>query len=302
MTATPNPRRLRIAMQKTGRLSSESQSLLKQCGVKINFSGERLLAYAENLPIDILRVRDDDIPGLVFDGVVDWGVLGENVLEEAALARLAAGETADYTLLRRLDFGGCRLALAIPRDETYHDAADLAGRRIATSYPQLLKRFMETRGIAYKTCLLGGAVEVAPRAGLADAVCDLVSSGATLEANGLREVETVYRSNACLIQRAGALAAETRALAARLLTRIQGVAQARESKYIMLHAPKDKVEAVVALLPGVENPTILPLTHDSSHVALHMVSQENLFWETMEQLKAVGASSILVLPIEKMLA
>ena len=161
---------------------------------------------------------------------------------------------------------------------------------------------METRGIAYKTCLLGGAVEVAPRAGLADAVCDLVSSGATLEANGLREVETVYRSNACLIQRAGALAAETRALAARLLTRIQGVAQARESKYIMLHAPKDKVEAVVALLPGVENPTILPLTHDNSHVALHMVSQENLFWETMEQLKAVGASSILVLPIEKMLA
>ena len=283
-------RRLRIAMQKSGRLSSESQALLKQCGVKINLCGERLLAYAENLPIDILRVRDDDIPGLVFDGVVDWGILGENVLEEAELARLAAGETADYTLLRRLDFGGCRLALAIPRDETYRDAADLAGRR------------METRGIAYKTCLLGGAVEVAPRAGLADAVCDLVSSGATLEANGLREVETVYRSNACLIQRAGALAAETQALAARLLTRIQGVAQARESKYIMLHAPKDKVEAVVALLPGVENPTILPLTHDSSHVALHMVSQENLFWETMEQLKAVGASSILVLPIEKMLA
>ena len=302
MTANPNSPRLRIAMLITGRLSSESQSLLKQCGVKINLCGERLLAYAENLPIDILRVRDDDIPGLVFDGVVDWGILGENVLEEAALARLAAGETADYTLLRRLDFGGCRLALAIPRDETYRDAADLAGRRIATSYPQLLKRFMETRGIAYKTCLLGGAVEVAPRAGLADAVCDLVSSGATLEANGLREVETVYRSNACLIQRAGALAAETRALAARLLTRIQGVAQARESKYIMLHAPKDKVEAVVALLPGVENPTILPLTHDTSHVALHMVSQENLFWETMEQLKAVGASSILVLPIEKMLA
>ena len=136
MTANPNSPRLRIAMQKTGRLSSESQSLLKQCGVKINLCGERLLAYAENLPIDILRVRDDDSPGLVFDGVVDWGILGENVLEEAALARLAAGETADYTLLRRLDFGGCRLALAIPRDETYRDAADLAGRRIAPSNPQ----------------------------------------------------------------------------------------------------------------------------------------------------------------------
>ncbi|TDQ59532.1 ATP phosphoribosyltransferase (homohexameric) [Mesocricetibacter intestinalis] len=293
--------RLRIAMQKSGRLSKESQELLAQCGVKINLQEQRLLAYAENMPIDILRVRDDDIPGLIFDGVVDLGIIGENVLEEEELSRTAAGEQVNYQMLRRLDFGGCRLSLALPRDLAYQGVQDLQNCRIATSYPQLLKRYMSQQGVRFKSCLLNGSVEVAPRAGLADAICDLVSSGATLEANGLREVEVIYRSKACLIQRAAPLSAEKQALVDRLLTRIQGVSQARESKYIMLHAPKDKVEQVVALLPGVENPTILQLTHDTSHVALHMVSQENLFWETMEQLKAAGASSILVLPIEKML-
>ena len=295
-------KRLRIALQKSGRLSAESHDLLKQCGVRLNLQPDRLLACAENLPIDILRVRDDDISGLVFDGVVDWGILGENVLEEAALARRAEGDAADYALLRRLDFGDCRLSLALPRDTPYRGVASLRGRRIATSYPHLLRRFMNERGVDYRSCLLNGSVEVAPRAGLADAICDLVSSGATLEANGLREAEVIYRSKAVLIQRASPLDTAQSALAARLLTRIQGVSQARESKYIMLHAPKDKIEAIVALLPGVEHPTILPLTHDTRHVALHMVSQENLFWETMEQLKAAGASAILVLPIEKMLA
>ena len=295
-------KRLRIALQKSGRLSAESHDLLKQCGVRLNLQTDRLLACAENLPIDILRVRDDDIPGLVFDGVVDWGILGENVLEEAALARRAEVESADYALLRRFDFGGCRLSLALPRDVVYRGVASLRGRRIATSYPHLLRRFMTAHGVDYRGCLLNGSVEVAPRAGLADAICDLVSSGATLEANGLREAEVIYRSKAVLIQRASPLDAAQSALAERLLTRIQGVSQARESKYIMLHAPKDKIEAIVALLPGVEHPTILPLTHDTRHVALHMVSQENLFWETMEQLKAAGASAILVLPIEKMLA
>ena len=295
-------KRLRIALQKSGRLSAESHDLLKQCGVRLNLQPDRLLACAENLPIDILRVRDDDISGLVFDGVVDWGILGENVLEEAALARRAEGDAADYALLRRLDFGDCRLSLALPRDTPYRGVASLRGRRIATSYPHLLRRFMNERGVDYRSCLLNGSVEVAPRAGLADAICDLVSSGATLEANGLREAEVIYRSKAVLIQRASPLDTAQSALAARLLTRIQGVSQARESKYIMLHAPRDKIEAIVALLPGVEHPTILPLTHDTRHVALHMVSQENLFWETMEQLKAAGASAILVLPIEKMLA
>ncbi|HDX1178500.1 TPA: ATP phosphoribosyltransferase [Pasteurella multocida] len=294
-------KRLRIAMQKSGRLSQESQALLKQCGVKINLQEQRLIAYAENMPIDILRVRDDDIPGLVFDGVVDLGIIGENVLEEEELTRQAAGETVNYKKLRRLDFGGCRLSIAIPQDETYNGISDLKNARIATSYPNLLKRYMQQQRVDFKTCSLTGSVEVAPRAGLADAICDLVSSGATLEANGLKEVEIIYRSKSCLIQRAAGLSPEKQALVDKLLTRIQGVQQAAESKYIMLHAPKEKLEEITALLPGVENPTILPLAHDNSKVAMHVVSQENLFWETMEQLKDAGASSILVLPIEKMM-
>ncbi|QIM62269.1 ATP phosphoribosyltransferase [Pasteurellaceae bacterium Orientalotternb1] len=294
-------KRLRIAMQKSGRLSQESQTLLKQCGLKINLQEQRLIAYAENMPIDILRVRDDDIPGLVFDGVVDLGIVGENVLEEEELARQASGEQVAYKMLRRLDFGGCRLSIAVPQDENYNNIKELQNARIATSYPNLLKRYMQQQGVNFKTCSLTGSVEVAPRAGLADAICDLVSSGATLEANGLKEVEVIYRSKSCLIQRAIPLETEKQALVDKLLTRIQGVQQAAESKYIMLHAPKEKLAEITALLPGVENPTILPLAQDNSKVAMHVVSQENLFWETMEQLKAVGASSILVLPIEKMM-
>ncbi|EFX90830.1 ATP phosphoribosyltransferase [Actinobacillus ureae] len=294
--------RLRIALQKKGRLSKDCNELLKQCGVKINWNEQRLIAYSENMPIEILRVRDDDIPGLVFEGVVDLGVIGENVLEEEELGRLARGEQVEYKKLRTLDFGGCRLSLAIDRDRTYNGVQDFVNSRIATSYPNLLKRYMNEKGVAFKSTLLNGSVEVAPSAGLADAICDLVSSGATLEANGLKEVEVIYQSKACLIQRAEPLSAEKQALVDRLLTRIQGVQQAAESKYIMLHAPKDKLKEITALLPGVENPTILPLANDSARVAMHVVSQENLFWETMEQLKEMGASSVLVLPIEKMLA
>ncbi|WGE69374.1 ATP phosphoribosyltransferase [Actinobacillus equuli subsp. haemolyticus] len=294
--------RLRIALQKKGRLSKDCNELLKQCGVKINWNEQRLIAYSENMPIEILRVRDDDIPGLVFEGVVDLGVIGENVLEEEELGRLARGEQVEYKKLRTLDFGGCRLSLAIDRDRTYNGIQDFVNSRIATSYPNLLKRYMNEKGVAFKSTLLNGSVEVAPSAGLADAICDLVSSGATLEANGLKEVEVIYQSKACLIQRAEPLSTEKQALVDRLLTRIQGVQQAAESKYIMLHAPKDKLKEITALLPGVENPTILPLANDSARVAMHVVSQENLFWETMEQLKEMGASSVLVLPIEKMLA
>ena len=293
--------RLKIALQKKGRLSQDCAALLKQCGVKINWNEQRLIAYSENLPIEILRVRDDDIPGLIFDGVADLGIIGENVLEEEELGRLAAGETVAYKKLRQLDFGGCRLSLAIDRDQQYNGVQDFANARIATSYPNLLKRYMKAQGVPFKSTWLNGSVEVAPSAGLADAICDLVSSGATLEANGLKEVEVIYRSKACLIQRTEPLSSDKQILVDRLLTRIQGVQQAAESKYIMLHAPKNKLEEITALLPGVENPTILPLAHDDSKVAMHVVSQENLFWETMEQLKEVGASSILVLPIEKMM-
>lgn len=290
--------RLRIAMQKSGRLSDDSRELLARCGIKINLHTQRLIAMAENMPIDILRVRDDDIPGLVMDGVVDLGIIGENVLEEELLNRRAQGEDPRYFTLRRLDFGGCRLSLATPVDEAWDGPAALNGKRIATSYPHLLKRYLDQKGVSFKSCLLNGSVEVAPRAGLADAICDLVSTGATLEANGLREVEVIYRSKACLIQRDGEMADAKQQLIDKLLTRIQGVIQARESKYIMMHAPSERLDEVIALLPGAERPTILPLAGDQQRVAMHMVSSETLFWETMEKLKALGASSILVLPIE----
>ncbi|NHI00833.1 ATP phosphoribosyltransferase [Oceanimonas sp. MB9] len=293
--------RLRIAIQKSGRLSKECQQLLKGCGVKLNLREQRLIAHAENMPIDLLLVRDDDIPGLVMDGVVDLGVVGENVLEETLMDRQAQGEAADYSVLKRLDFGGCRLSLAVADDFDYQGPQSLEGKRIATSYPWLLKRFMDEQGVKFKSVMLNGSVEVAPRAGVADAICDLVSTGATLEANGLVEADVIFRSKAVLIQSGNALAAGKQQIVDKLLPRIQGLQQARESKYIMLHAPKDKLEQVIDLLPGAERPTIMQLAGETNQVAIHMVSSEDMFWETMEGLKALGASSILVLPIEKMM-
>lgn len=293
--------RLRIAIQKSGRLSKECQKLLKGCGVKLNIREQRLIAHAENMPIDLLLVRDDDIPGLVMDGVVDLGVVGENVLEETLMERKATSEPTDYTELKRLDFGGCRLSLAVADDFDYQGPQSLEGKRIATSYPWLLKRFMDQQGVKFKSVMLNGSVEVAPRAGVADAICDLVSTGATLEANGLVEADVIFRSKAVLIQSGAELSAGKQQIIDKLLPRIQGLQQARESKYIMLHAPKDKLEAVIDLLPGAERPTIMQLAGDTNQVAIHMVSSEDMFWETMEGLKSLGASSILVLPIEKMM-
>lgn len=293
--------RLRIAMQKSGRLSQDSQALFKSCGLKINLREQRLIAHVENMPIDILRVRDDDIPGLVMEGVVDLGIIGENVLEEVQLIRASQGQSFAVKTLKQLDFGGCRLSLAVPDDVNYTGPQSLAGKRIATSYPGLLGRFFAERDIPFKSVMLGGSVEVAPRAGLADAICDLVSTGATLEANGLKEVEVIYRSKAVLVQAPNPLSDAKQKLIDKLLPRIQGMQQARESKYIMLHAPKEKLDAITSLLPGAERPTIMQLAGETNQVALHVVSSETLFWETMEQLKALGASSILVLPIEKMM-
>lgn len=293
--------RLRIAIQKKGRLAKECFELLKRCGVKINVSGDRLVAHAENMPIDLLLVRDDDIPGLIMDGVVDLGVIGENELEEVRLERVKVGEPSEYNKLRRLDFGGCRLSVAVEKDQDYNGPQDLAGKRIATTYPNILKDYLDKQDVKFSTCMLNGSVEVAPRAGLADAICDLVSTGATLEANGLKEAEVIFRSKAVLIQRTGDFASDKVELIDRLLTRINGVIKAKESKYIMLHAPSETLEKIVELLPGAEDPTILPLAHDKQRVAVHLVSTENLFWETMEKLKDLGASSILVLPIEKMM-
>lgn len=294
-------KKFRIAMQKKGRLSVETTELLESCGLKINKREDRLIAHVENMEIDILRVRDDDIPGLIMDHVVDWGVVGENVLEETTLERQQEDLPTGYNLVRKLDFGGCRLSLAIPVEQEWNGVKSLEGLKIATTYPNLTKRYLDEQGVNFKNVLLTGSVEVAPRAGLADAICDLVSSGATLEANGLKEVQVVYKSKAVLIQRDQELYPEKQAIADKLIRRIDGMIQAHGSKYIMLHAPKDKVKDITALLPGAENPTLLELAGNPSHVAIHVVSTETLFWETMEKIKALGASSILVLPIEKML-
>ncbi len=300
--SNPSTDRLKIAIQKSGRLSQDCQDLLKACGIKFHYNKDRLIVYAKNELIELLRVRDDDIPSLVFDGVADLGFVGENVLEESQLDRIGRGEVVNFKKLKTFEFGECRLSLAVPKDMEYAGISSLNNQRIATSYPNLLKRYMDSQNVTFKNCLLTGSVEVAPSAGIASAICDLVSSGATLEANGLKEVEVIFRSKACLIQKHEPLDEDKQALVDKLLTRMTGVEQARESKYIMLHAPKDKLDSITRLLPGAENPTILPLASDDGKVAVHIVSQETLFWETMEALKEVGASSILVLPIEKMMA
>lgn len=301
MSTGSDSKRLRIAIQKSGRLSQDSQALLTSCGLKINLREQRLIAHVENMDIDLLRVRDDDIPGLVMDGVCDLGIIGENVLEEVCLQRQIDNEPSDYTVLSRLDFGGCRLSIAIPQEEQYNGPSVLEGKTIATTYPRLLNRYLKQNGVNARLVNLKGSVEVAPRAGLADAICDLVSTGATLEANGLKEVQVIYRSKAVLIQRRDLADERQLNMLKKLLPRIQGVMQANESKYIMLHAPRNRLDEVISLLPGAENPTLLPLAGNNDLVAIHVVSSETLFWETMEKLKQLGASSILVLPIEKMM-
>ncbi|WP_105201391.1 MULTISPECIES: ATP phosphoribosyltransferase [unclassified Pseudoalteromonas] len=296
-----NTNRLRIAIQKSGRLSKDCQELLKQLGIKLNLREQRLIAHATNMPIDVLRVRDDDIPGLVMDGVCDLGIVGENVLEEAQAERARGGNKGSVKKLAKLDFGYCRLALAWPQELGKQDKSWFAGKRIATTYPEILSKYLERENIDASVVMLTGSVEVAPRAGLADAICDLVSTGATLEANGLMQGDTILESNACLIQNENLADADKLALIDKLMPRLRGVKQAKESKYIMMHAPKARLDEVCALLPGTGQPTLLALAGSEEYVALHMVSSETLFWETMESLKALGANSILVMPIEKMM-
>ena len=284
-------KRLRIAIQKSGRLTDETLKLFKSSGIKISANRDHLLAHAENLPIDILRVRDDDIPGIV----------GQNVLEETTMQRELDGMPTGFNEVLKLNFGDCRLSVAVPTEHEWTGLKDLEGAKIATTYPHLLKRVLKQEGVNFKSVLLTGSVEVAPRAGLADAICDLVCTGATLQSNGLKEVQTIYTSKAVLIGRDQELYPEKKAIADLLIERFKGVMSAEESRYIMMNAPKAKLEAIRAILPGAENPSIIPLEGSDDHVALHVVSREKLFWETLEQLKSLGATSILVVPIEKML-
>lgn len=298
---TPPKDRLRLALQKSGRLSTDSLDLLKSCGIRIKAPKEKLLLHSENFPVDILFVRDDDIPQLVMDGVCDLGIVGTNVLEEAALERHNNGAVSGYVVERPLDFGGCRLALAIPEERPFNGLQDLQGLRIATSYPHLTRRFLAGQKITAEVVTLSGSVEIAPRLGLADAICDLVSSGSTLEANKLRAIETIFKSTAVLLRNTREFTPQKQHALEIMLRRIDGVQRAAEAKYIMLHAPKASLAQIKQLLPGSENPTILPLAGDDTKVALHAVCSESVFWETMESLKKAGASSILVLPIEKMM-
>ena len=296
------PARIKLAVQKSGRLTDPSLDLLARCGLKLSRGKDQLMGFGENMPLDVLFVRDDDIPDLVQEDVCDLGLVGRNVLEEKRLELAARGTPARFQALRTLDFGRCRLSLAVPLEYHYAGLPSLQGQRIATTYPYLLGRFLEQHGIAAEIVTLSGAVEIAPRLGRADLICDLVSTGSTLQANHLREVATVLESHAVLIRTPIALASEKNEWVERLLLRIEGVEQVKESKYIMLHAPRSALPAIRLLLPGSESPTIIPLEGSPDRVAVHAVCRENVFWETLESLKKAGASALLVLPVEKMLA
>ncbi|MDH3440057.1 MAG: ATP phosphoribosyltransferase [Gammaproteobacteria bacterium] len=294
--------RIKIALQKSGRLSEKSLDLLTRCGLKFTQSKDQLFCFGENMPIDLLFVRDDDIPGLVSDDVCDLGIVGLNVIRENQLGAQKAGRQSAFDRVRSLNFGQCRLAIAAPDDVDYPGPQSLQNARIATSYVAILEDYLQQRGIDANVVYISGAVEIAPRLGKADFICDLVSTGSTLSANQLREVETVLESEAVIIQTRAELPELKRQWIDRLIQRLDGVLQVQESKYVMLHAPRTALDAIVALLPGSESPTVIPLDLNGDKVAVHAVCRENVFWETLEDLKGAGASSLLVVPVEKMLA
>jgi ATP phosphoribosyltransferase len=294
--------RIKIAIQKSGRLTEHSLELLEHCGLKYTRGRDQLIAVGENMPVDLLFVRDDDIPGLVRDDICDLGIAGLNIVEEKRLQFLNEGDEEPYTQICALDYGHCRLSFGYPEQDAVQAIADLNGKRIATSYPWIVGDFLTRQNIQADVSYFSGAVEIAPNLGRADVICDLVSSGTTMKANKIREGETILESECVLIKTPVDIPEAKLEWVNRLLQRIEGVMQVRESKYIMMHAPKDALAEIAALLPGAESPTVLPLEGVEDRVAIHVVCRENVFWETLEALKVVGASSILVVPIEKMLA
>jgi ATP phosphoribosyltransferase len=292
MTVQAEPR-IKVAVQKSGRLTDNSLHLMETCGLVYSRGRDQLICFGENMPVDVLLVRDDDIPELVAEGICDLGIVGMNVFREKV------GDEMDVRPELELDFGRCRLSIAAPRGFAYASPRSLEGLRIATSYPRILSGWLATQGVDASVVTLSGAVEIAPRLGRADVICDLVSTGSTLQANDLEEVEVVFESRAALISRSGGPA---EGWPYRLVSRMRGVLSVRESKYIMLHAPRSALAEIRRLLPGSESPTVMPLEGRDDKVAVHAVCRENVFWETLESLKAAGASSMLVLPVEKMLA
>ncbi|HEY4060780.1 MAG TPA: ATP phosphoribosyltransferase [Puia sp.] len=281
--------KLKIAIQKSGRLYDESVKLLKDCGIELKNGAGRLKTEADNFPMEIYFLRDDDIPQYVEDAVADIGIVGENVLYE---------KNKKVDIVERLGFGKCRLSVAVGRSEQYDGVGYLAGKRIATTYPLLVQQFLEKNNVVAEIHEISGSVEIAPGIGLAHAIADLVSSGSTLLANGLKEVETILRSEAVLI-RNGRLDAGQQQILEKFLFRIRAVKKARNNKYILLNAPNDKLQEIISMLPGMKSPTVLPLA-DPGWSSVHSVLNENDFWEIIEKLKDAGAQGILVVPIEKM--
>lgn len=283
---------IRIAIQKSGRLNEDSVKLLKECGLKFAGSDRKLIANVENFPMEILYLRDDDIPQYVHDGVADIGIVGENVLAETGLATQT---------LKPLGFGKCRLSLAIPKDVVYKEGNFnfFDGKKIATSYPKITEGFLNSKGVYPKTEFLSGSVEIAPGIGLTDAICDLVSSGSTLISNGLKEVEKIFHSQAVLIGTPN-LSKEKLKIATDLMFRIDAVQKGEDNKYILLNAPNNSLDKIISILPGMKSPTILPLA-ESGWSSVHSVINENKFWAIIEQLREAGAQGILVVPIEKMI-
>ena len=282
--------KLRIAIQKSGRLNEDSVKLLREIGIEFSSPSGKLKTEAGNFPLELFFLRDDDIPQYVADGVADIGIVGENVLIE---------KQKEVTVKNKLGFGKCRLSIAIDKSADYKSVRDLNGKRIATSYPVLLQKFLKSKKVKAEIHEISGSVEIAPGIGLSDAICDLVSSGSTLLTNGLKETEVILRSEAVLIANKK-LSKEKKVLLDKLLFRIESSKRARNNKYILLNAPNGKLKKIIDILPGMKSPTVLPLA-EKGWSSVHSVVNENDFWEIIESLKANGAQGILVVPIEKMI-
>ncbi|GAB3955946.1 ATP phosphoribosyltransferase [Spirosoma harenae] len=281
---------LRIALQKSGRLSEDSYQLFKECGIRFDYGTGKLRSVSSNFPAEFLFLRDDDIPGYVEDGVADLGIVGENVAVEM---------NRSVQTVHKLGFSKCRLSIAIPRGIEWTGIASLEGKNIATSYPNLLGKYLAEQGVKAEIHEISGSVEIAPSIGLAEAVCDIVSSGSTLLSNGLKEVETIFRSEAILIARP-TLEPEKQSLLDKLLFRLKAVQVAKNNKYIVLNAPNHALGQITSLLPGMKSPTVTPLATEGWS-SVHSVLNENEFWENIEAIRAAGAEGILVIPIEKMI-
>ena len=282
-------KKLRIAIQKSGRLNEESIKILKDCGISIDNGKDQLKASARNFPMEVFYLRNGDIPQYLKDGVVDIAVIGENILKEKG---------DNITVAEKLGFSKCRVSLAVPKTNIYNDIKDLEGKRIATSYPNTLRAYLSDKGVKAELHIINGSVEIAPNIGLADAICDIVSSGSTLFKNNLTEVEIMLRSEAVLAV-SPSIEAEQKKILEDLRFRIKSVLVARKSKYILMNAPNDKLEDIIKILPGMRSPTVLPLAEEGWS-SVHTVINKDKFWEVINELKKAGAEGILVCPIEKM--